>query len=212
MAEKTRLAADEIVNLLMESPVAVCEWMQKGMLHAEVSSGDERRPFNMGDIARIARDYGLQFNHPENGRLRILIVNDNIREANRLVELLDTLTETAESMPVYSAFDAGQKVPGFQPDLVLVDLRTSYQDTIEMCRQIKSDLVTRHVRIVAMTSPLDVAYKQRMLMAGADLCIERPMSNEQLLEVMGLHLDPVRESSRYFGLSSNSEGVKGYHS
>ena len=54
--------------------------------------------------------------------------------------------------------------------------------------------------------------KQRMLMAGADLCIERPMSNEQLLEVMGLHLDPVRESSRYLGMSLKSEGVKGYHS
>lgn len=212
MAEKTRLASDEVVNLLMDSPVTVCEWMQKGMLHAEVNSGEELRPFNMGDIAKIARDYGLQFNRPDNGRLRILIVNDDVRAAHQLVELLDTLTEAAESMPVYSAFDATQKIPGFQPDLVLVDLSSPYQDTLEMCRQIKSDHSTRHVRIITISSPLDIEYKQRMLMAGVNLCLERPLSNEQLLAVMGLHLDPIRESSRYLGLSSRSNEVEEYHS
>lgn len=212
MAEKTRLASDEVVNLLMESPVTVCEWMQKGMLHAEVTNGEELRPFNMGDIAKIARDYGLQFNRPDNGRLRILIVNDDVRSAHRLVELLDTLTETAESMPVYSAFDASQKIPGFQPDLVLVDLSTPYQDTLEMCRQIKSDHTTRHVRIITISNPHDVEYKQRMLMAGVDLCLERPLSNEQLLEIMGLHLDPVRDTSRYFGMPSAGEEFKDFQS
>lgn len=212
MAEKTRLGSDEVVNLLMDSPVTVCEWMQKGMLHAEVASGEELRHFNMGDIAKIASDYGLQFNRPDNGRLRILIVNDNVQAAHRLVELLDTLTETAESMPVYSAFDAGQKIPGFQPDLVLIDLSSPYQDTLEMCRQIKSDHITRHVRIITLSDPLDIEYKQRMLMAGVDLCLERPLSNEKLLETMGLHLDPVRETSRYHGVSLDTETFKNYQS
>lgn len=212
MAEKTRLASDEVVNLLMDSPITVCEWMQKGMLHAEVTVGDELRPFNMGDVANIAREYGLQFNRPDNGRLRILIVNDNVQAAHRLVELLDTLTETAESMPVYSAFDARQKIPAFQPDLVLVDLDTPYQEILEMCRQIKSDHTTRHVRIITMSNPRNIEYKQRMLMAGVDLCLERPLSNQQLLEVMGLHLDPVRDTSRYFGVSPAGERIKEYHS
>lgn len=212
MAEKTRLASDEVVNLLMDSPITVCEWMQKGMLHAEVNSGEEFHPFGMGDIAKIARDYGLQFNRPDNGRLRILIVSDNVRAAHRLVELLDTITEAAESMPVYSAFDATQKIPGFQPDLVLVDLSSPYQDTLEMCRHIKSDHTTRHIQIITISNPRDVEYKQRMLMAGVDLCLERPLSNEQLLDIMGLHLDPARDTSRYFGMSPIGEENKGLQS
>ncbi|MEJ2143400.1 MAG: response regulator [Gammaproteobacteria bacterium] len=212
MARMTQLGRDEVVNLLMDSPVTVCEWMQKGMLHVEVASEDKRRLFNMSDVAKIARDYGLQFNRPDNGRLRILIVNDNARAAHRLVELLDTLTETAESMPVYSVFDAVQKIPRFQPDLVLVDVNSSYHETVEMCRQIKSEHATRHVRVITVSKSFNREYKQRMLMAGVDLCLERPLSNERLLEVMGLHLDPISHVGRYIGISSDSQGVKDYQS
>lgn len=212
MAQKTPLGHDEVVNLLMDSPVTVCEWMQKGMLHAEVTTDEKRRPFNMGDVAEIARDYGLQFNCSEFGRLRILIVNDNARDAHRLVELLDTLTESAESMPVYSASDAMRRIPAFQPDLVLVDLSSPYHDTLEMCRLIKSEHTTRHARIIIVSSLTDRAYKQRMLMAGVDLCMERPTSNERLLEVMGLQLDPVTNASRYFGISPSSQAAKDYQS
>lgn len=212
MAQKTRLGSDEVVNLLMESPVTVCEWMQKGMLHAEVSANNELRPFNMGDVAQIARDYGLQFTRPDNGRLRILIVNDNVQAAHRLVELLDTLTEAAESMPVYSAYDAGQKIAAFQPDLVLVDLSSPYQDTLEICRQIKSDHATRHVRIVTISSSVDLEHKQRMLMAGVNVCLERPLSNQQLLEVMGLQLGTATNGDRFYRESPIDREVKNYQS
>ena len=212
MAEKTPLGHDEVVNLLMDSPVTVCEWMQKGMLHAEVTSDEKRRPFNMGDIAKIARDYGLQFNCADFERLRILIVNDNPRAAHRLVELLDTLTESAESMPVYSAYDAMRRIPAFQPDLILVDLSSPYQDTLEMCRLIKSEHATRHARIIIVSNSPDREYKQRMLMAGVDLCIERPSSNERLLEVMGLQLDPITNAGRYFGITPHSQAAKEYQS
>ena len=212
MAEKTRLGSEEVVNLLMNSPVTVCEWMQKGMLHAEVGNGKEFHPFSMDDVAKITRDYGLQFNRHDHGHMRILIVDDNVRTAHRLVELLDTLTETAESMPVYSAEDAADKIPGFLPDMVLVDLDSCYQDTLEMCRQIKSKHSTQHVRIIALCNPDDLDYKQRMLMAGVDLVLDRPIKNEQLLEIMGLHLDPVSDASRYFGISNINEGSKAYQS
>lgn len=198
MAKKTRLVPDEIVNLLMDSPVSVCEWMQRGMLHVEVLGSEEIRPFGMGDIARYARDYGLQFNRPDHGSLRILIVNDDAQSAHRLVQLLDTLTDTAESMAVHSTYEAGRKIPNFKPDVVLVDLQNPYQDTLEICRQIKSDHATSNVMLIAVTDALDMVQKQRMLMVGVDVCFERPLSNQRLLDVLGLYLEPVRESERMF--------------
>ena len=198
MAKKTRLVPDEIVNLLMDSPVSVCEWMQRGMLHVEVLGTDEIRPFGMGDIARFARDYGLQFNRPDRGSLRILIVNDDVQAAHRLVQLLDTLTDTAESMAVHSTYEAGRKIPGFHPDVVLVDLKSPYQDTLEICRQIKSDHANSNVMLIAVTDAVDLQQKQRMLMVGVDVCLERPLSSQRLLDVLGLYLEPVRESQRLF--------------
>lgn len=195
MARKTCLSSNEVADLLMDSPVTVCEWMQNGMLHAEVS-GDDLSPFsrsfNMGDVAQFARENGLQLSRPDHGKLRILIVNDDVQSAHRLVELLDTLSETAEALAVHSIFDAGRKIPVFHPDVVLMDLQMSHQDSLEICRQIKSDRSTRDVRIITMLDSDDQEHKQRMLMAGVDSCLERSLSNQALLEVMGLCLDPFQ--------------------
>lgn len=193
MAQKTRLSSNEVANLLMDSPVTVCEWMQNGMLHAEVS-GVIKRPFTMGDVAQFTKENGKQFNRPGQGKLRILIVNNDLRSAHRLVELLDTLSETAESIVVHNTFEAGRKISGFRPDIVLMEAGMPRQECLEICREIKSGHETRHVKIVAVLESSDHYHKQRMLMAGADFCLESPVSNQALFDVMGLSLDPSQEN------------------
>lgn len=185
MAQKTQLNSNEVTNLLMNSPLTVCEWMQNGMLHAEVS-GVIKRPFNMGDVAQFARENGKQFNRPDHGKLRVLIVNSDVSSASRLVEILDTLSETAEAVAVHSTFDAGRKITDFRPDVVLIESQMLRQESLEICRLIKSDHATRHVKIVAVLDPADRDHKQRLLMAGADSCLDAPISNKAMLGVMGL--------------------------
>ena len=201
MAQKTSLNSNEAANLLMDSPVAVCEWMQNGMLHAEVS-GVIKRPFTMGDVAQFTKEKGLQFNRPDHGELRILIVNNDVQSAHRLVEILDTLSETAEAVAVHSAFDAGRKIPDFRPDVVLMGSQMLRQESLEICRLIKSDHATRHVRVVAVLDSSDQDHKQRLLMAGADSCLDNPISNQALLDIMGLRRDPRREKESTFQKSS----------
>ncbi len=188
MAQKTRLNSNEVANLLMDSPVTVCEWMQNGMLHARVS-GVIKRPFTMGDVAQFARDNGKQFNRPDQGKLKILIINNDVQSAHRLVEILDTLSETAESVAVHSTFDAGLKISEFRPDIVLMEAGMPRQESLEVCRQIKSGHATRHVQVVVILETSDHNHKQRMLMAGADSCLEKPVSNEALFAAIGLTLE-----------------------
>jgi PleD family two-component response regulator len=192
MAQKTRLSSNEVANLLMDSPLTVCEWMQNGMLHAEVA-GAIKRPFTMGDVAQFARENGKQFNRPDQGKLKILIINNDVQSAHRFVEILDTLSETDESVAVHSSFDAGQKISEFRPDVVLMDSGMPRQESLEICRQIKSGHATRHVQVVVVLETDDHNHKQRMLMAGADSCLEHPVSNQALMDVMGLYLDLSRE-------------------
>ena len=189
MAQKTQLSSNEVANLLMESPITVCEWMQNGMLHAEVA-GVVKRPFTMGDVAQFARENGKQFNRQDRDQLRVLIVNSDAQSASRLVEILDTLSETTEAVAVHSTFDAGRKITDFRPDVVLIDSQILRQESLEICRLIKSDHATRHVKIVAVLDPGDRDHKQRLLMAGADSCLDAPISNEAMLDVMGLCLEP----------------------
>ena len=193
MAQKTRLNSNEVTNLLMNSPLTVCEWMQNGMLHAEVS-GVIKRPFTMGDVAQFARENGKQFNRPDHGKLRVLIVNSDVQSASRLTQILDTLSETTEAAAVHSAFDAGRRIADFRPDVVLIESQILRQESLEICRLIKSEHATRHVRVVAVLDPGDHDHKQRMLMAGADSCLDAPISNKAMLDVMGLCLEPRLEN------------------
>ncbi len=193
MAQKTRLNSNEVTNLLMNSPLTVCEWMQNGMLHAEVS-GVVKRPFTMGDVAQFARENAKQFNRPDRGKLRVLIVNSDVQSASRLIEILDTLSETTEAVAVHSTFDAGRRIADFRPDVVLIESQILRQESLEICRLIKSEHATRHVRVVAVLDPGDHDHKQRMLMAGADSCLDAPISNKAMLDVMGLCLEPRLEN------------------
>lgn len=187
MAQKTHLSSNEVARLLMVSPVTVCEWVQQGMLHAMVFDGGEHH-FDMEDIQEFAQERGFSLSPPDRSRLRILVVDDDIRAARFLVDLFGTLSETVEAQAVHNAFDAGSRIHSFRPDVVLLDL--SRPDGIEICRRFKSDPASRAARVIAMTDQPSVECTQRAMMAGAETCLGKPLKHQQLFDVIGLTLEP----------------------
>jgi len=208
MAKQTSLSPEEVARLLMVSPVKVYDWLQRGMLHAtllptvsstvpssiSVSSlaqvSGERR-FDLEDVQNFARERGMLMGSPEHSTLRVLIIDDDVQVARYLVELFDTLTETVEAVAVHSGFEAGRMLDRFTPDIVLLDLMMPQQDGFEICRRIKSDHATRQVRVIAMSGQADEGHRQRIAMAGAEVCLHKPLKSQALFEAMGLCPEPV---------------------
>ena len=188
MAEKTNLTSDEVANLLMTTPLDLYEWVQKGMLHAAVANAGKSR-FNLDDVQCFARDLGISICRPDKSKLRILIIDDDVHMSRSLVELFDTLSETVEATAVHSAFDAGRSLCDFRPDVVLLDSFMSRQDSFEICRRIKSDHTTRHVRLIALMDPCDSEHKQRMHMMGVEACLSKPLNHQKLFQAIGVCLD-----------------------
>jgi DNA-binding response OmpR family regulator len=77
----------------------------------------------------------------------------------------------------------------FRPDVVLLDLLSPRSDGFEICRRIRSDYSTRHVRVIAMSDAREQEHRQRILMAGAEAYFSKPLNNQQLLETIGLCLE-----------------------
>lgn len=188
MAKKTSLSPDEVSALLMGSPLTVCEWVQKGLLHANVVDGGEHR-FTMEDIQAFTQERGLSLSRPDQSRLRILIVDDDLPAACTLMGLFETLSATVEVNVAHTAFDAGRKLVEFRPDVVLLSLLSPANDGFEICRRIRSNYSTRHVRVIVMSESEEQEHKQRILMAGAEACFSKPLNNQQLLETIGLCLE-----------------------
>jgi CheY-like chemotaxis protein len=188
MAEKTYLSSKEVSDLLMVSPLDVYEWVQQGKLHARLQDGFDS-VFSREELRHFALMRGMTIGRPDKNKLRILIVDNDVRLTRFLVELFDTLSDTVEASAVHSAFEAGQSLQSDDPDIVLLDLQLPNQEGIEMCRRIKSGRETRHVRLLTMTEQLDEEHIQRSLMLGAEACLAKPIDHQKLFKAMGLCME-----------------------
>lgn len=193
MAKKTNLSDEEVTALLMSSPVTVCEWLQRGMLHVRIDVAGHRL-FSLQDVHRFAREQSIGLSRPDRGRLRILIVEGDRRVSRLLTSLFDDASATLEVCAVHDAFEAGRKMLTFRPDVVLLDFHLPRHDGFEICRRIKTDPASQGVRVIALTRSDDAALKQRILMAGAEACVPKPLSSRVLFETLGLSFEPQRQT------------------
>jgi len=69
-----------------------------------------------------------------------------------------------------------------QPDLLLLDIRMPKWDGFQVCRALKQDPLTAHIKVVMLTAMAQEQDKRRGKEAGADDYITKPFSPTQLLD------------------------------
>ena len=183
------LTPQEVAKLLMVSPVTVRQWAQKGELRALITPGGHRR-FKRHDLERFARQRGLTLHYADHRALRILVVDDDPQLSGYLVELFESLAEDFETEVARDGFDAGRKVLAFHPDIVLLDLMMPGMDGFDVCRALKADPATADARIIAMTGYPSPGNVERILAAGAEACLAKPIDTKALLQAIGLDDEP----------------------
>jgi excisionase family DNA binding protein len=117
--------------------------------------------------------------HKRFSNKRILIVDDDPKVQKLLALMLSSKkyeTETASS-----GFEAGAKVVKFKPDLIILDLIMPEMSGFEVCRQIKENLETSHIKILAFSGYDSKENKERIMEAGADDYIVKPVQKDVLL-------------------------------
>ena len=123
----------------------------------------------------------------------ILVVDDepNIRDiVSRLLKELDPTMRIEEACDGY---EAGIKIGSLQPDLVIMDVMMPRVDGISLCRSIRDNHKTKHIKVLAVTAFPEQDNVKKMYDAGADLCLIKPLQFEHFkLEVIRL----LNEASR----------------
>ena len=127
---------------------------------------------------------------PVSSEQRILVVDDDRLFADFLVEFLGN--RDINAVACYDGFAAGRRVESFGPDIMLLDLMMPGMDGIEVCRELKADKATRHVRVLAMTGYPSDANRNAILGAGAEVCLAKPLDHDHLLVLLG---SPARPAS-----------------
>ena len=68
-----------------------------------------------------------------------------------------------------------------KPDLIFLDVMMPKMDGFEVCRILKSESATKHVKVVMLTAMAQELDKQKAEQAGADFYFTKPFSPTALL-------------------------------
>jgi excisionase family DNA binding protein len=185
MAENKYLTPGSVAEILSVSPVTVRQWAQKGMLKSRVTAGGHRR-FAQEDVQQFARAYGHTLTETDGNEARILIVDDDKQLSGYLRELFTTLPYNIDVEVADDGFAAGSMVLQFKPNIILLDLMMPGMDGFQVCKRLKSGQITRDVRIIAMTGFPSKENIDRILLAGAETCLSKPVSKDTILNAIGM--------------------------
>lgn len=184
--QKTHLTPNEVAELLMVNPVTVRQWAARGLLRSLTTPGGHRR-FLLNDVEEFARSRGSTPVARRTGRPdRILIVDDDPTVTRQIADLIEERDEDVETEVARDCFDAGVKVESFRPHALVLDLMMPGIDGFEVCRRLRARPSMNHIRIVAVTGFPSSESVDRILAAGADACLPKPLDGERLLTELGL--------------------------
>lgn len=155
-------------------------WVKSGKLKASTTLGGKYRISKTGlkdfilknDIHSLTRElsYGK----------KILIVDDDLSVQTLLKAVL--ITEKYETDIASDGFEAGIKVMAFNPDLIILDLFMPGMDGFEVCERMKKNSNTSHIKILAITGYDTRENKDKIMQAGADEFLTKPIGTKKLLD------------------------------
>ena len=178
------LTPKETAAYLKVSTETVRQWAKTGLLRAETTLGGHRR-FSKEEVSRFASNLQKRENNRKpNNNLRILIVDDDKQYVKFVAELLHSFSEDIVTDKAYDGFEAGHKVNLFNPSIVILDLVMPSINGIEVCRYLKQNAQTQHIRIIASTGFTSNLNVQNFLNAGAEVVLDKPLNEELLKQVI----------------------------
>ena len=183
--EKSYFTPAEVAEMLMVSPITVRKWAQDGELKAVTTPGGHRR-FKWADIQDFSKKRELKLLTVSNKKINLLIVDDDRTLSGYLAEVFSIYSDFINVELANDGFEAGVKLESFRPDIILLDLMMPGIDGVTVCQQIKNNPENAAIRIIAMTGFHTPENEQRIINAGAEVCLKKPIDKQLLLELTGL--------------------------
>jgi DNA-binding response OmpR family regulator len=127
-------------------------------------------------------------------RNKVLIVDDEPLIRQLLTDILSI--HDYEKEVASDGFEAGTKIMKFKPDLIILDLIMPGLDGFEVCRRIREDPDTSHIKILAITGFDTKEHRKRIMEAGADGYLAKPVAKDMLLQNVAILLDRGEKFSK----------------
>ena len=186
---KDVLTIPEAASLCAVDRVTMWRWVKSGGLKVSVTPGGHHRILKE-TLESFLLDSGMYplatKSFPRN---RVLIVDNDPMIQKTLTQILFNYkyeTETASD-----GFEAGIKTVQFKPHLIILDLIMPKLDGFHVCRYLKSDPTTSGVKILVLTGYDTGENREKIIQAGADDFLAKPVN----LDTLHRHMENLLGSS-----------------
>ena len=117
---------------------------------------------------------------------KVLIIEDN--ETNRY--LLRTILQKlgVQVIEAQDGYSGVQLAVAEKPDLILMDIQLPVMDGYEATKKIRAIEETKNIPIIAITSYAMVGDKEKILNAGCNVYIEKPIEPQSFIEEIKKYL------------------------
>jgi two-component system, cell cycle response regulator DivK len=104
---------------------------------------------------------------------KILVVEDNPSNMKLVSLILESMGH--EAIEAFNAIEGITRAQEQAPDLILMDIQLPGMDGLTATRQLKQDPRTKAIKVVALTAFAMKGDEERMLAAGCDDYIPKPI-------------------------------------
>lgn len=147
-------------------------WIDSGRLRGYRIPGSKHRRVAPQDLAQFMRAYGLPGYENVVPRRKILIVDD---DEDFVTFLRDALRDRYVVDAASCALEAASRLPVFEPDLILVDIRLPDVSGWDVCRHIRRYRQEKRAAVMAMSAYGRDVNSATVRSSGADDFIAKPV-------------------------------------
>lgn len=116
--------------------------------------------------------------------MRVLLIDD---EQFYFKLIRKTLKEAEYDLEYAKSANEGlAKIPSFEPEMLIIDLKLPEMDGFEILERLRRDLKFSHIPVIVITSKDELSEKLRAFELGADDYLVKPFQPEELVARMGI--------------------------
>lgn len=169
--ESTFITTGEAARILNCSRVTVFNWISSGKIQAIKTPGGHYR-ISKNIIQKFLKPSELSGKTKKT--IKILVVDDDSHIVKTLVLFLKKTNPNFDVYGTINSFDAGKLIITFKPDIAIIDIVMPGMNGFEVVEKIKSDPLTKDVKVIAITGYGTKENVEKIKKKGAILCILKP--------------------------------------
>jgi len=162
----------EVASLCRVTKRTVIKWIDSGRLQGYRIPGSKHRRVSARDLSDFMRAHGLPGYDQIGPRPRILIVDD---DQDYVAVLREALRDHYQIDHAGCAMEAAGRLPVFEPDLILVDLRLPDLSGMDVCRHFRAYKSEHRAAILAMSAYGNEIDIDEVRSCGADDFLAKPV-------------------------------------